>query len=683
MHPAFVPQLLTPDNPRSIHFWMGGRAFRPRRAGLSIVDSTGVGVTSLVIPMDTDLPDSDRADLRIYDYSRDEEVFRGTVTSAKPVKDTKTADSIEITADSNASLIDDTYIFHEKRTSEGLRPRIGVLWGKYAGSHLSPDLSLLDDVSGTLEGIHIEGVTLRQAIEEALAEANSEAGYRVTPEGKLQTFTSQTEGAPFTISDVAAPLTLRGNRINIDRDGQYSTFPGVVRTANDRLLAVWRRATTHTSDDGVAVFRFSDDNGQTWGPETVYDDPTGGIDVRGPMLSITPAGTILHELTRVVTPGVDLDVYIRRSTNNGVTFGAPILLPSAGYDWTAGSNGQLTLANGDLITPLYHGIGASDWFVSCMRSSDDGLTWGSQVEIANGPADGRSYNEAALIETSPNNIVCLIRELSKDSLTSNLFRSVSTDNGASWSDPVAVGITRGRPSARRLADGRILMLTRSANPDPDWFDRGVWSVSADNGLTWSDEKALDAFDGGDKNEYGWFDTLANGDLVLVYSTEYGSTNADIFARIMSVTETIHPQELEIDEEAKEYANRVYVEGGTPRGSGYVPDDFGILRSNGQVRTRVISAPQAKNATQRDRAARRYFKQLAHRRVRGRFRTISPNDGWRAGQMLLVANVDMGIDAVVPITEVRRSMLVNTEPTNPNQAPVWSWTVRFGAERAGT
>lgn len=140
---------------------------------------------------------------------------------------------------------------------------------------------------------------------------------------------------------------------------------------------------------------------------------------------------------------------------------------------------------------------------------------------------------------------------------------------------------------------------------------------------------------------------------------------------------IAPEDLDIDFDSNSYANRVYVQGATPAGSGFFVDAIAIAAAGGLIRTATLEAPDCETAAMATSLASMYLGRVSSALVRGRFSASSPYVGWRADQNVTVTEPDMGISA-----EVFRIANVTTTfqkiPTGYRRR----YEVEFGASRTG-
>jgi len=221
-------QLTTPET-RTISVFIGSRDFTSHVKWDTLVatdnGTSGRGTTNLHLERTmAQAPEVyNRALLRVVDHTNDAEAVRGVVLSRKPLK-LPGYSALDIIAADIGSLLDETFIPSEVRTAETMQARIGYLWGAYAGSFLSGDLSNVASIGGTLPAQNFAGVTLRQAIEATISQASASADYYVDALGKLHVFTAESNDAPLDINaDAPGAGEVAPQRLDIDYDsGVYA-----------------------------------------------------------------------------------------------------------------------------------------------------------------------------------------------------------------------------------------------------------------------------------------------------------------------------------------------------------------------------------------------------------------------------------------------------------------------------
>ena len=129
-------------------------------------------------------------------------------------------------------------------------------------------------------------------------------------------------------------------------------------------------------------------------------------------------------------------------------------------------------------------------------SDDQGKSWRS-VEVP----ESRGRVHANVIETEPGKLVALFRSRFAD----NIYRSVSLDNGDTWSVPVRTELPNNNSSisAIRLQSGAIALVYNPVRFNDD-ITRTVWpaqrcpvtvAISEDEGITWPYRRVVEPGEG--------------------------------------------------------------------------------------------------------------------------------------------------------------------------------------------
>lgn len=134
--------------------------------------------------------------------------------------------------------------------------------------------------------------------------------------------------------------------------------------------------------------------------------------------------------------------------------------------------------------------------------------------------------------------------------------------------------------------------------------------------------------------------------------------------------------LDLEYDSNSFCNRVYVQGGTPEGSGYFVSDAGITAANGVIRTHAIQAPDSTTQAMAQALADMYLGRVATGIPRGSF-TITGVDGWRAGQNVLITDSAKSLSA--QSFRIRR---VTTRVARPGTSMVFKYEVEFGGSSDG-
>lgn len=284
-------------------------------------------------------------------------------------------------------------------------------------------------------------------------------------------------------------------------DLSHVHVPDVVRLQNGDLLAAFREATEHLSNDGRIVMVRSTDGGQTWGQRQVLAE-NADTDEREINLCQLRDGTLLasewpntyydrdgYYLARP-TPhhARQMGMYVGRSIDNGYTWDWPAApFAPAPYDWAISSERIIELPAGRLLMACYCGRESRRQWGSAIYCSDDqGVSWRYLSTVAD-IADKR-LGEPALIETHSGRLICMMRD--EDGAT--YYQSLSDDGGATWSParPSSVPGMSNPASLLTLPDGTVLCIygarPREAMPYAPRDDFGGLYVVAsyDDGEAW-------------------------------------------------------------------------------------------------------------------------------------------------------------------------------------------------------
>lgn len=201
-----------------------------------------------------------------------------------------------------------------------------------------------------------------------------------------------------------------------------------------------------------------------------------------------------------------LGCWMLRSGDGGQIWSAPYRVP------VNSPHGPVVLADGRL---LYAGKDLwGDGQVGVCESADDGVTWRWLARIPARAGDSlKGYHELHMVDAGGGRLIAHIRNENPNANNGKeTLQSESTDGGKSWSEPHAIGVW-GLPShLLRLRDGR-LMMTYGYRRAP--FGNEA-RVSTDRGATWSDPIKVSA--DGTRGDLGYPSTveLKDGSLLTVW-----------------------------------------------------------------------------------------------------------------------------------------------------------------------
>lgn len=331
------------------------------------------------------------------------------------------------------------------------------------------------------------------------------------------------------------PIVEVGTRNGFMTGSAYKSFPGMaldeLNHAN-RLHLVYRTGTAHNSAGATIDYKYSDDFGATWsdpGTAETLITAAGGDDVRDPFVIVLTSGRILvgydYKTPWNGSPAT-FNVRFLYSDDGGATWSASYSVgPSVTGNQATGTSQPIQLADDSIL--LFVNINDTSGGVLysvVWKSTDDGLTFGSQVTVAKNLAV-REYVEPQGRVLANGDMVCLMRSDTDE----KIWRSVSTDDGATWSAPADVMTASSRPDWVEYRPGRIVFFGRNNNSQ--FYAR--WTTSEDDGLTWA---ALQNVAGStDLFMYGAPVILDPGRVGIVYSIETSGTDADLYYALWSDT----------------------------------------------------------------------------------------------------------------------------------------------------
>ena len=356
-----------------------------------------------------------------------------------------------------------------------------------------------------------------------------------------------------------ASLTV-GSLASVTDNSAYNAWPTIERMSDGRLIIVYTSGAGHNSDNsGNAVGKIGVENKDgsiTWGTEfTVYNHATLGVNVYGIFRTVT--GRLIASLVRVdYTSRPSAVSGIVYSDDNGATWSAWVDTGTAsGFaQESISAGGAVQLGNGDLLIPI-EGTDSgtlANRSVKIIRSSDDGLTWGSPVTLIAYATYSRAHYETRLL-VLPDESVLAFHRVEDGVFTPYL--QLSTDGGGTWGTPYAGPTeTSGAPTMLLLSTGTIIVGVRCQTAGAN-YGGFVAYTSRDSGVTWVGPKVVDSsmVAGGGIMEYAAPVELRDGRVLFVYGVQPTSstTNSDI--KTIPITEDTQRLTREVPQLSKSAA----------------------------------------------------------------------------------------------------------------------------------
>ncbi len=326
---------------------------------------------------------------------------------------------------------------------------------------------------------------------------------------------------PLLASEWLPPAPLN---TNAETDDGNDFLPVLRRSAGGMVVAMWASQSTLDgtigTDDDI-LFARSTDDGMSWSdPEPLnttaasddaIEDIAGDLatDGKGSWMAVWRSPNDLDQGL-----GVDQDILFAVSVDDGVTWSAPAVVNSdADFDqfllWGGHDNGPSVATGGAgswMVTWHKRAIPDGDWDILFATSTDLGQTWSDPGHVNNfGLSDGAPIIDEHSTVVSHGDSAYMVMWLSRNPFDGgyggdqDIFVARTTNNGASWSDPQPVNSNAGQDGADESSpliggngDGTWMIIWSAQYPD---FGSGTdydvfYSVSVNDGLTWSDIRAL-------------------------------------------------------------------------------------------------------------------------------------------------------------------------------------------------
>ena len=316
----------------------------------------------------------------------------------------------------------------------------------------------------------------------------------------------------------------------------------MIASAKGTLLAFCEGRKSARNDTGNIdlVLRRSTDGGKTWGPlQIVWDDGLNTVGNPCPVVD-RRTGTIWLPITRNL--GVDKqreivagtsqgtrEAWITKSTDDGLTWSTPIeitaqvMAPNARW-FATGPGVGIQLESGRLVIPCDYSVaGKTVEYAFVMFSDDDGVTWKA------GGSTEENCGEAQVVELPDGSLLMNMRHVGGGK---NRRTAISKDGGLTWSrvfddktlvDPGCQGSIVRRTAATSSKRNRLYF----SNPASLKRERLSIRFSDDDGKTWSAERVIHA----GPAAYSCSTVLPDGSVAVLF--ECGDKGA--YERIRLVT----------------------------------------------------------------------------------------------------------------------------------------------------
>jgi hypothetical protein len=278
-----------------------------------------------------------------------------------------------------------------------------------------------------------------------------------------------------------------------------SSWFSAVAVSGNNIHVLWWDSRNVTNWE--VYYKRSIDNGATWGPETrLTNGAVLGSVYRTPA-SVAVSGNNIHVTWHDLRNG-DWEIYYKRSTDNGTTWGVDTRLTNyPGY-----SLAPSVAVSGNNIHTVWYDQRDGNGEIYTKRSTDNGVTWGVDTRLTNNP----SFSGQNSVAVSGSNVHVVWNDTRDGNY--EIYYKHSTDNGDSWDIDT-------RLTNNPNYSGYPWVAVSGSNIHTFWQDNrdGNWEIyykrSINNGVTWEADSRLTNYPGESGGACG---TVAGNNIHVVW-----------------------------------------------------------------------------------------------------------------------------------------------------------------------
>lgn len=214
----------------------------------------------------------------------------------------------------------------------------------------------------------------------------------------------------------------------------YHAEPCVIKAPNGDWLLFHYSGTGHIGNAGRICMARSADAGETWSTSVVVADHVSGFDTRNHAVGVHEGVISLFFRTRDAVSGVHKDVWLSRSSDNGLTWSAPQNMSSlfAYADPTyVCPFGNAVVTSKGLMQLFYMYRAASNTWRGVALFTTDGINWGGLVPVYGLHSTTTNPVEPTPVVIDEDRIVVLVRD-NKDGSENRYYAVKSENGGATW-----------------------------------------------------------------------------------------------------------------------------------------------------------------------------------------------------------------------------------------------------------
>jgi hypothetical protein len=307
----------------------------------------------------------------------------------------------------------------------------------------------------------------------------------------------------------AVPLTTN--------NGSFSGYPAMA-LLNDEVHVAW---TDQRNGHDDIYYRKSSDGGTSWSVETRMTSDPGNSSF--PSLSVS--GPAIHLVWTDNRFG-EGEVYYRRSTNSGQSWGDPVRLTNKNGDSVNAS----VSSSGNDVHVVWQDDRDGNKEIYYKRSTDGGLTWGADVRMTNNSFASNAPSAVAMGKT----IIVVWSDLREGN--AEIFGLRSVDSGNTWSEVIRfTNSPRESLQPKITMEGAFAFLVWHELHDgfANWEVEG--RLSTDGGVTWTPRRQHSAEEGFSGNAT----VCVENTLVLIAWTDTRFGDTEIFSRRNPLGNPLH------------------------------------------------------------------------------------------------------------------------------------------------
>lgn len=284
--------------------------------------------------------------------------------------------------------------------------------------------------------------------------------------------------------------------------------------------------------------KLSWDAGRSWSPRYTIQDNKWGMNVKHPNLVRISDTDILFTFTAWESESTGRNVYMRKSNDNGETWGAIDRIGEPGW-YCTNNDHALRLSSGRIILPSHGGPGfeyrgkGSRLYSFMFISDDEGRTWHMSKDSFT--VDGRGAHEPSLVELSDGRLLCYMRTTQK-----RIYWNESHDQGEHWSEPQPTDLAApdSPPLLKKLpGTNDLLLIWNNVASESNWPRIPLTcAVSTDEGRSWSAFKDIDNREQHDA-AYAAV-TFHNGEALVTYYTRptYWARDTEVNLKVFKISQ---------------------------------------------------------------------------------------------------------------------------------------------------